>query len=185
MIKLKNILNEQDTTIGAKEWRKVSRAITRGMDVALGKGVKYLRDYERSNLPAAEKKMLSDFWDDYMILKTRFHRINNHLVTKKHLKENNFPGISDAGLGYSNKEAQRFSVDAVNKASKEIGKAQQRAVSIFTSDMKNNKYDKFDLVRSIKDGNLKDSSFSKRSVLKQLYYDIRDRFNKYGRRKKN
>ena len=51
--------------------------------------------------------------------------------------------------------------------------------------MKNNKYDKFDLVRSIKDGNLKDSSFSKRGVLKQLYYDLRDRFNKYGRRKKN
>ena len=41
MIKLKNILNEQDNTISAKEWRKVSRAITRGMDVALGKGVKY------------------------------------------------------------------------------------------------------------------------------------------------
>ena len=50
--------------------------------------------------------------------------------------------------------------------------------------MKNNKYDKFDLVRSIKDGNIKDSSFSKRGVLKQLYYDLRDRFNKYGRRKK-
>ena len=100
------------------------------------------------------------------------------------LDEKDFPGISDAGLGYSNKEAQRFSVDAVNKASKEIGKAQQRAVSIFTSDMKNNKYDKFDLVRSIKDGNIKDASFSKRGVLQQLYYDVRDRFNKYGRRKK-
>ena len=120
-----------------------------------------------------------------MILKNRFQRINNHLITKKHLKENSFSGITDAGLGYSNKEAQRFSIDAVNKASREIGKAQNRAVSIFTSDMKNNKYDKFDLVRSIKDGNIKDSSFSKRGVLKQLYYDLRDRFNKYGRRKKN
>jgi len=86
MLKLKELLNEQDTTISAKEWRKVSRAITRGMDAAMGKGVKYLRDYERSNLPAKEKKMLSDFWDDYMILKSRFQRINNHLITKKHLK---------------------------------------------------------------------------------------------------
>jgi len=86
MLKLKELLNEQDTTISAKEWRKVSRAITRGMDAAMGKGVKYLRDYERSNLPPAEKKMLSDFWDDYMILKNRFQRINNHLITKKHLK---------------------------------------------------------------------------------------------------
>ena len=101
------------------------------------------------------------------------------------LDEKDFPGITDAGLGYSNKEAQRFSVDAVNKASKEIGKAQQRAVSIFTSDMKNNKYDKFDLIRSIKEGNIRDASFSKRGVLQQLYYDVRDRFTKYGRRKKN
>ena len=101
------------------------------------------------------------------------------------LDERDFPGITDAGLGYSNKEAQRFSVDAVNKASKEIGKAQNRAVSIFTSDMKGGKYDKFDLVRSIKDGNIRDATFSKRTVLKQLFYDVRDRFTKYGRRKKN
>ena len=185
MIKLTELVKEQDNTTSAKEWRKIEKTITRGMDMVLDNGVKYLRDYERSNLPAKEKKMLSDFWDDYMILKNRFQRINNHLITKKHLKENSFSGITDAGLGYSNKEAQRFSIDAVNKASREIGKAQNRAVSIFTSDMKNNKYDKFDLVRSIKDGNIKDSSFSKRGVLQQLYYDLRDRFNKYGRRKKN
>jgi len=86
MIKLTELVKEQDTTISAKEWRKVSRAITRGMDAAMGKGVKYLRDYERSNLPPAEKKMLSDFWDDYMILKNRFQRINNHLITKGYLK---------------------------------------------------------------------------------------------------
>ena len=108
MIKLKNILNEQDTTIGAKEWRKVSRAITRGMDAAMDKGVKYLRDYERSNLPAKEKKMLSDFWDDYMILKNRFHRINNHLVTKKYLKEA-FPPSSLGSSTYSNPEAMKHS----------------------------------------------------------------------------
>ena len=185
MIKLKNIINEQDTTIGAKEWRKVSRAITRGMDAAMDKGVKYLRDYERSNLPAKEKKMLSDFWDDYMILKNRFQKINNHLISKKHLKEKNFPGISDAGLGYSNKEAMKFSQDAVNKASKEIGKAQNRAVSIFTSDMKNKKYDNMDLARSIKTGNIRDASLSKRELLQKLFYDVRDRFKAYNRRKKN
>ena len=100
------------------------------------------------------------------------------------IKEQGFSGITDTGLGYSNEEAKKFSVDAVNKAGKEIGKAQQRAVSIFTSDMKSGKYDKFDLVRSIKDGNIKDTSFSKRGVLQQLYFDVRDRFNKYGRRKK-
>ena len=32
MIKLKNILSEQDTTISEKEWSKVEKVITRGMD---------------------------------------------------------------------------------------------------------------------------------------------------------
>ena len=86
MIKLKNILSEQDNKISEKEWEKVEKVITRGMDMAFDKGVKYLRDYERSNLPAKEKKMLSDFWDDYMLLKNRFQRINKHLVTKGYLK---------------------------------------------------------------------------------------------------
>jgi len=86
MIKLTELIKEQDNTTSAKEWRKIEKTITRGMDMVLDKGVKYLRDYERSNLPAKEKKMLSDFWDDYMLLKNRFQRINKHLVTKGYLK---------------------------------------------------------------------------------------------------
>ena len=91
-----------------KEWRKVSRAITRGMDAAMDKGVKYLRDYERSNLPAKEKKMLSDFWDDYMILKNRFQRINNHLITKKHLKERAFLELQTQDLDILIKKHKDF-----------------------------------------------------------------------------
>ena len=86
MLKLKEILNEQDNTISAKEWRKVEKTITRGMDMVFDKGVKYLRDYERSNLPPAEKKMLGDFFDDYFLLKKRFQKINKHLVIKGFLK---------------------------------------------------------------------------------------------------
>ena len=88
MIKLKEILSEskQDNTIDKKEWTKVERVITRGMDMAFDKGVKYLRDYERSNLPPVEKKMLSDFFDNYFLLKKRFQKINKHLVTKGFLK---------------------------------------------------------------------------------------------------
>jgi heterodisulfide reductase subunit C len=104
-------------------------------------------------------------------------------IARQHLSEK-FTGISDTGAGYSNPEAQKLSIDAVNKASKEIGKAQNKAVSIFTSDMKNNKYDNMDLIRSIKTGRLQDASFSKRGLLQQLYFDVRDRFNKYGRRRK-
>jgi heterodisulfide reductase subunit C len=104
-------------------------------------------------------------------------------IARQHLSEK-FTGITDTGPGYSNPEAQKLSIDAVNKASKEIGKAQNKAVSIFTSDMKNNKYDNMDLIRSIKTGRLQDASFSKRGLLQQLYFDVRDRFNKYGRRRK-
>ena len=86
MIKLKEIISEQDNTIGKKEWSKVEKTITRGMDMVFDKGVKYIRDYERSNLPPAEKKMLGDFFDDYFLLKNRFQKINKHLVTKGFLK---------------------------------------------------------------------------------------------------
>ena len=86
MLKLKELLNEQDNTTSAKEFRKIEKTITRGMDMVFDKGVKYLRDYERSNLPPAEKKMLGDFFDDYFLLKKRFQKINKHLVTKGFLK---------------------------------------------------------------------------------------------------
>ena len=85
---------------------------------------------------------------------------------------------------YSNKEAMKHSIDSVNKAGKEIGKAQKRVVDIFTSDMKSGKYDRIDLSRSIYKGNIRDTSFSKREVLKTLFYDLKDRFTQYGRRKK-
>ena len=104
-------------------------------------------------------------------------------ISRQHLGEA-FPPSSLGSSTYSNPEAMKHSINAVNKASKEIGKAQNRAVSIFTSDMKSGKYDKIDLSRSIYKGNIKDSSFSKRAVLKTLFFDLRDRFNKYGRRRK-
>ena len=86
MIKLKEILTEQDNKISEKEWSKVEKVITRGMDNVFDKGVKYIRDYERSNLPPEEKKMLSNFFDDYYLLKKRFQKINKRLVTKGLLK---------------------------------------------------------------------------------------------------
>ena len=104
-------------------------------------------------------------------------------VTQQHLGES-FPASSLGNIKWSNSEAQKHSTDAVNKASKEIGRAQNRAVSIFTSDMKQGKYDNLDLSKSINTGRIKDSSLSKRDVLKNLYYNLRDRFNKYGKRKK-
>ena len=104
-------------------------------------------------------------------------------VAKQHLGEA-FPPSSLGSSTYSNPEAMKHSISAVNKAGKEIGKAQKRVMDIFTSDMKNGKYDRINLSRSIYKGNIKDTSFSKRAVLKSLFYDLKDRLNKYGRRRK-
>jgi hypothetical protein len=180
MIKLKNILLKEEMSSKDKQAMKSS---VRNVDFHIGyingeikKLVKMLNKegMKKSSreLELSYKKKILDFQKD----------IKN--ISVQHLEED-FPGITNVGAGYSNKEAQKFSVDAVNKAAKEIGKAQNRAVSIFTSDMKNKKYDNMDLARSIKQGNIRDASMSKRDLLGKLYYDVRDRFNKYNRRKKN
>ena len=179
MIKLKDILKEE---MSSKDKQSMKSSV-RNIDFHIGyingeikKLVKMLNKegMKKSSreLELSYKKKILDFQKD----------IKN--ISVQHLEED-FPGITNVGAGYSNKEAQKFSVDAVNKAAKEIGKAQQRAVSIFTSDMKNKKYDKMDLARSIKQGNIRDASNSKRELLSRLFYDVRDRFNKYNRRKKN
>ena len=104
-------------------------------------------------------------------------------IARQHLGEA-FPPSSLGSSTYSNPEAMKHSIGAVNKAGKEIGKAQKRVMDIFTSDMKNGKYDRIDLSRSIYKGNIRDTSFSKRQVLKTLFYDFKDRLSKYGRRRK-
>ena len=104
-------------------------------------------------------------------------------ITNQHLSEA-FPPSSLGSSTYSNPEAMKHSVDSVNKAAKLIGQAQNKAISIFTSDMKQGKYDRIDLSRSIHKGNIRDASKSKREVLMNLFYDLKDRFVKYGRRKK-
>ena len=180
MIKLKNILNEK-FEMPDNEKRQLKTAIKAfnnkkkeffGMNSSIVIMAKVLK---RNKFPGTSRELMN-------ALTTLRKAVEN--VESQHMNEA-FTGISDAGLGYSNKEAMKFSQDAVNKASKEIGKAQQRAVSIFTSDMKNKKYDKMDLARSIKQGNIRDASNSKREVLSRLFYDVRDRFNKYNRRKKD
>ena len=104
-------------------------------------------------------------------------------IARQHLSEA-FPPSSLGSSTYSNPEAMKHSVDSVNKASKIIGQAQNKAISIFTSDMKQGKYDRIDLSRSIHKDNIRDASKSKREVLMNLFYDLKDRFVKYGRRKK-
>ena len=179
MIKLKNILLKEEMTSKDKQDMKSS---VRNIDFHIGyingeikKLVKILNKegLKKSSreLELSYKKKILDFQKD----------VKN--IASQHLQEA-FPPSSLGSSTYSNEEAMKISIDAVNKAGKEIGKAQKRVMDIFMSDMKNGKYDRIDLSRSIHKGNIRDTSFSKREVLKTLFYDLKDRFNKYGRRRK-
>jgi len=179
MIKLKNILIKEEMSSSDKRDMKSS---VRNIDFHIGyingeikKLVKILNKegLKKSSreLELSYKKKILDFQKD----------VKN--IASQHLQEA-FPPSSLGSSTYSNKEAMKISIDSVNKAGKIIGQAQKRVMDIFTSDMKNGKYDRIDLSRSIHKGNIRDTSFSKREVLKTLFYDLKDRFNQYGRRKK-
>jgi len=179
MIKLKNILIKEEMSSSDKRDMKSS---TRNIDFHIGyingeikKLVKILNKEglrkSSRELELSYKKKILDFQKD----------VKN--IASQHLQEA-FPPSSLGSSTYSNKEAMKISIDSVNKAGKIIGQAQKRVMDIFTSDMKNGKYDRIDLSRSIHKGNIRDTSFSKREVLKTLFYDLKDRFNQYGRRKK-
>ena len=179
MIKLKNILIKEEMSSSDKRDMKSS---VRNIDFHVGyieKEIKKLtkilnKEGMRKSSGELDKSFKSKILDFQKDVKN---------IASQHLQEA-FPPSSLGSSTYSNKEAMKFSIDSVNKAGKIIGQAQKRVMDIFTSDMKNKKYDRIDLSRSIHKGNIRDTSFSKREVLKTLFYDLKDRFNKYGRRKK-
>ena len=209
MIKLNKILNEAIGKDKGSDSLPNSRAKEfMGALTSLKSDIVSLERYIKNYKGGAPRKRKGDInykmWSDYGFLtlikdlrkqsnliqdisdtNEKESRIVKTKVEKGTLKiREKFTGISDEGLGYSNPEAMKFSQEAVNKAAKEIGKAQQKAVGIFTSDLKNKKFDTMDLARSIRTGNIRDASLSKRELLSKLYFDVRDRFNKYNRRKK-
>jgi len=178
MIKLKDILKEEMSSSDKRDMK----SSTRNIDFHVGYIEKEIKKLTKilnkegmrkssGELDKSFKSKILDFQKD----------VRN--ISSQHLQEA-FPPSSLGSSTYSNKEAMKFSVDSVNKAGKIIGQAQKKVMDIFTSDMKNKKYDRIDLSRSIHKGNIRDTSFSKREVLKTLFYDLKDRFVQYGRRKK-
>ena len=179
MIKLKNILLKEEMSPREKrEFEAAFRGIETNISFISQEANRLIKLLNKQGL----KKSSGEVYKSYKKHILEFQKdITN--ISVQHLQEA-FPPSSLGSSTYSNPEAMKFSIDSVNKAGKIIGQAQKRVVDIFTSDMKSGKYDRIDLSRSIYKGNIKDTSFSKRAVLKTLFYDLRDRFNKYGRRKK-
>ena len=183
MIKLKNILNET-FEMPDNEKRKLKTAIKAfnnkkkeffGMNSSIVIMAKVLK---RNKFPGTAKELTD-------ALETLMKAVENVEAQHMHEIKEAFPASSLGHIKWSNSEAKKLSQDAVNKAAKIIGKAQGAAVSIFMSDMKSGRYDNLDLSKSIHTGDIRDASFSKRDVMKKLYYDVKNRFMKVGKRKKN
>ena len=176
MIKLKNILNET-FEMPDSDKRKLKASI-KAFNASKTKFhfVKEIAKVLKRNKFPGTAKELTD------ALETLMKAVEN--VEAQHMNEG-FPASSLGSVKWSNPEAMKLSQDSVNKAAKIIGKAQGAVVSIFTSDMKQGRYDNLDLSKAIHIGNIRDASLSKRDVMKKLYYDVKDRFMKLGRRKKN
>ena len=177
MIKLKSILQEEMNPKDKREFEAAARGIETNLEYIKEEVTRLVKLLNKEGM----RKSANELQMSYKRRVVEFG-LDVKNITRQHLKES--PNIS-GNIKWSNPEAMKLSQEAVNKAAKEIGKAQNRAVSIFTSDLKNNKYDKMDLSKAISTGNIRDASNSKREVLSRLFYDVRERFNKYNRRKKN
>ncbi len=79
MIKLKNILNEQDNTIDKHEWNKVIKTVDLGLNKAWKFGMQYLRDYDRSNLPDDKKRLIMDLFNDFTKLQLKFEKVKKEV----------------------------------------------------------------------------------------------------------
>ena len=179
MIKLKKILlKEEMSPRDKREFEAAARGVETNISYISQEANRLVKILNKVGLRKSAGEINKSFKKHILEFQKDVNNIN-----QQHLQEA-YPPSSLGSSTYSNPEAMKYSIDAVNKAGKEIGKAQKRVVDIFTSDMKSGKYDRIDLSRSIYKGNIRDTSFSKREVLKTLFYDLKDRFTQYGRRKK-
>lgn len=173
-----NVLSEQMSPREKRQLESAFRAINTNIDYIKNE----VKIISKLLMKQGMKKSVGEIQNSFKRKVVEFG-LDVRNISRQHLGES-FPASSLGHIKWSNPEAMKLSQTAVNKASKAIGQAQNKAVSIFTSDMKQGKYDNLDLSKSINTGKMKDSSMSKRDVLKGLYYSLRDRFSKYGKRKK-
>ena len=87
--------------------------------------------------------------------------------------------FSSYGATYSNPEAQKLVEKDIQEMGKIFNKSSQRAIAIMLSGVKNGKYDAMDLIRGIKQGNVRDTSMGVRDMLQVLWNKVEKRFRKY------
>ena len=87
--------------------------------------------------------------------------------------------FSAYGSTYSNPEAQKLVEKDIQEMGKIFNKSSQRAIAIMLSGVKDGKYDAMDLIRGIKQGNVRDTSMGVRDMLQVLWNKVEKRFRKY------
>ena len=87
--------------------------------------------------------------------------------------------FSSYGATYSNPEAQKLVEKDIQEMGKIFNKSSQKAIAIMLSGVKNGKYDAMDLIRGIKQGNVRDTSMGVRDMLQVLWNKVEKRFRKY------
>ena len=94
--------------------------------------------------------------------------------------------FSAYGSTYSNPESKKMVQQDIQEMGKIFNKSSQRAIAIMLSGVKDGKYDAMDLIRGIKQGNVRDTSKGVREMLQVLWSKVEKRFRKYlgGKKRK-
>lgn len=83
------------------------------------------------------------------------------------------------GTSYSTPEAKKFVEKDIQQMGTIFNKSSQRAIAIMLSGVKDGKYDAMDLIRGIKEGNIRDTSKGVREMLQVLWGKVEKRFRSY------
>jgi hypothetical protein len=169
MIKLKDILKEEMSSSDKRDMKSSTRNIDFHVGYIEKEIKKLVKILNKEGLRKSSRELELSF-------KNRILEFQKDVknISAQHLQERT-TGFTDSGRGYQSKEAQTFSVNAVKDASKKVGKLQQNVVGQFIKDIKQNKYDAMDLIRSIKTTSLGDASFSKKEFFLGLFDLIKKR----------
>ena len=94
--------------------------------------------------------------------------------------------FSAYGSTYSNPESKKMVQQDIQEMGKIFNKASQQSIKTMMDGVKGGRYDAMDLIRGIKEGNIRDTSMGVREMLQVLWNKVDNRFRKYlgGRKRK-
>jgi len=83
------------------------------------------------------------------------------------------------GTSYSTPEAKKFVEKDIQQMGNIFNKASQQSIKTMMDGVKSGRYDAMDLIRGIKEGNIRDTSKGVREMLHVLWGKVEKRFRSY------